>query len=140
MRNTDHFDRRGIRFFPHIIPIGFPLIFPLGFGLALALFRLMLPIAIILSIVVLAVFIMESVSRGSTRAGWNAMLNTGNQLRQRFTSQQQPPYYQPSQPYGQGHQPSPQAGQEPPYYQPSQPYGQGYQSGQPYYPPEEQIR
>ena len=121
MRNTDHFNSRGIRFFPHIIPIGFPLIFPLGIGLALALFRLMLPIAIVLSIVVLAVFIMESVSRGSTRAGWNAMLNTGNQLRQRFTSQQQPPYYQPSQPYGQGQQP------EQPYYQPSPPYGQGYQ-------------
>ena len=124
MRNRYRSYRRGIRFFPHIIPIAFPLIFPIGF----ILFRLLFPVALILFIVVLAVFIMEAVSQGSTRAAWNSMLNTGNQWKQRFTSPQpQPPYsqpeqpyYQPSQPYGQGYQPSPQAGQEQPYYRPEE--------------------
>ncbi len=133
MRNRYRSYRRGIRFFPHIIPIAFPLIFPIGF----ILFRLLFPVALILFIVVLAVFIMEAVSQGSTRAAWNSMLNTGNQWKQRFTSPQpQPPYSQPEQPYYQPSQPYGQASQpEQPYYQPSQPYGQASQPEQPYYQP-----
>jgi hypothetical protein len=114
--------RRGIRFFPHIVPIAFPLIFPLGFGLALWLFHLLFNVLGILLLVALAFFIIRAITLGSPGAAWNSMRKTGNQWQQRFTSQrQQPPYYQPSSP----------AGQE----QPSQPYGQGYQPEQPSYRP-----
>jgi len=57
--------RKGIRFFPHIIPIAFPLIFPFGLFLALALFRLVLPVAVILLIVVLAVLSWKRFRRGA---------------------------------------------------------------------------
>src|SRR6266487_1410794 len=96
--------RSGIRFFPHIFPIAFPLIF----------------------------FIVRLVMLGSPQAAWDSMRNTGNQWQQRFMSQRQTPYYQPSTP------------PETPYYQPTQqtnqpqqPYGQGYQAGEqtPYYQP-----
>src|SRR5438876_8324654 len=114
--------RRGIRFFPHIIPIAFPLIFPFGIGLALWLFHLLFNVLGILLLVALAFFIIRAITLGSPGAAWNSMKNTGNQWQQRFTSQrQQPPYYQPSSPTGQG--------------QPSQPYGQGYQPEQPLYRP-----
>ncbi len=139
MRNRKRSYRIGIRFFPHIIPIGFPLIFPLGLGLALKLFHLVFPIAMVLLIVVLAVFIMEAISQKSAKGAWNSMLNTGNQWKQRFTSRQQQSYYQPSQPYGQEqpyYQPSQPYSQEQPYYQPSQPYGQE----QPYYQPSQPIQ
>src|SRR5579884_685885 len=99
--------RRGIRFFPHIVPIAFPLIFALIF------------------------FIVRAIMLKSPSAAWNSMMNTGNQWRQRFTWQQQPPYYRPQQqpPY---YQPSSQAEQE----QPHQQYGQGYHAPeQPYYRP-----
>ncbi len=125
--------RRGIRFFPHIIPIAFPLIFPLGIGLAAWLFHLLFPVLAILLLVALAFFVYRAITLGSLEAAWNSMWKTSNPWQQRFTSQQQqppyyrpqqPPYYQPQQPY---YQPSSPAGQE----QPSQPYGQGYQPEQP---------
>jgi len=121
--------RRGIRFFPHIVPIAFPLIFPLGFGLALWLFHLVFDLLGILLLVALAFFIIRAITLGSPGAAWNSMRKTGNQWQQRFTSQrQQPPYYQPQQPY---YRPSSPAGQE----QPSQSYGHGYQPEQPLYRP-----
>ena len=120
--------RRGIRFFPHIIPIAFPLIFPLGIGLVFGLFHVLFNILGILFLVALVFFIIRAITLGSPGAAWDSMWKTGNQWQQRFTSQrQQPPYYQPQQPYY-------QPGQE----QPSQPYGQGYQPEQPYYRPAEQ--
>ena len=120
--------RRGIRFFPHIIPIAFPLIFPLGLGLAFWLFHLLFPVIATLLIVALAFFVFRAITLGSPGAAWNSMKSTGTQWQQRFTSQrQQPPYYRPQQPY---YQPSSPAEQE----QPSQPYGQGYQPEQPYHP------
>jgi hypothetical protein len=132
--------RRGIRFFPHIIPIAFPLIFPLGIVLAIALFRLLFPVIGLLLIVALVLFIVRANKLRSPGAAWNSMRDTGYQWQQRFTSQnQQQPYYQPSsqagqeqssQSYGQGYNP------EQPYYQPSsqagsQPYGQAYRPEQP---------
>ena len=124
--------RRGIRFFPHIIPIAFPLIFPIGFGLLLSLLHELFPVFGILLVVALAFFVYRAITLGSSAAAWNSMKNTGYQWQQRFTSRnQQPPYNQPQQPY---YQPSSPAGQE----QPSQPYGQGYQPEQPYYRPSEQ--
>jgi hypothetical protein len=117
--------RRGIRFFPHIIPIAFPLIFPLGFALSLWLFHALFNVLGILLLIALIFFIYRAITLGSAGAAWNSMWKTGNQWQQRFNSQQQqPPYYQPSSP----------AGQE----QTQQPYGQGYQPGQPSYRPEEQ--
>lgn len=130
--------RRGIRFFPHIIPIAFPLIFPLGIVLVLSLFRLLLPVIGLLLIAALVLFVVRAIGLGSPGAAWYSMRNTGNQWQQRFTSQYQQPYYQPStqaeqeQPY---YQPSTQAGQE----QSSQPYGQGYNPEQPYYQPSPQA-
>src|SRR5438128_11202828 len=121
--------RRGIRFFPHIIPIAFPLIFPLGFALAFWVFHALFTLLGILLLAALILFIIRAFTSGNPWATWNSMRNTGNQWQQRFTSQrQQPPYYRPQQPY---YQPSSPAGQE----QPSQPYGQGYQPEQPYYRP-----
>jgi hypothetical protein len=121
--------RRGIRFFPHIVPIAFPLIFPLGFGLAAWLFHAILPVLGVLILVGVILFIVRLVQLGSPEAAWNSMRGTGTQWQQRFTAQrQQPPYYQPQ-------QPTPQAGQE----QPAQPYGQGY-GQQPYYQPSAQAR
>ena len=114
--------RRGIRFFPHIIPIAFPLIFPLGIVLAFWLFRLLLPVIALLLVVGLILFIIRAIGPKNSGGPWNSLWNTGYQWQQRFTSQrQQPPYYQPSSPTGQG--------------QPSQPYGQGYQPEQPLYRP-----
>ncbi|HEX9131961.1 MAG TPA: hypothetical protein VF844_06690 [Ktedonobacteraceae bacterium] len=120
--------RRGIRFFPHIIPIAFPLIFPLGIGLAYGLFHALFNVLGILLLVALVFFIFRAITLGSPQAAWDSMWKTGSRWQQKFTSQnQQPPYYQPSSP----------AGQE----QPSQPYGQGYQPEQPpySYPPEGQF-
>ncbi len=115
--------RRGIRFFPHIIPIAFPLIFPIGIGLAFWLFRMLFPLIALLFLAALVFFIFRAITLGSPGAAWNSMRNTGSQWQQRFTSQpQQQPYYRPSSPTGQE--------------QPSQPYGQGYQ--QPLYRPEGQ--
>ncbi len=124
--------RRGIRFFPHIIPIAFPLIFPFGFGLAFWLFHMLFNLLGILLLVALAFFVYRAITLGSLEAAWNSMWQTSNAWQQRFTSQhQQPPYYQPHQPY---YQPPSPTGQE----QPSQPYGQGYQPEQPSYRPVEQ--
>jgi len=78
--------RRGIRFFPHIIPIAFPLIFPLGFGLAFWLFHALFSVLGILLLIALAFFIYRAITLGSTGAAWNSMKNTGNQWQQRFTS------------------------------------------------------
>jgi hypothetical protein len=121
--------RSGIRFFPHIVPIAFPLIFPIGFGIALGLFHALFNVIGFLLFVALIFFIVRAIMLRSPSAAWNSMLNTGNQWRQRFIWQQQPPYYRPQQ-------------QQQPYYQPSsqaereQPYGQGYQAPeQPYYRP-----
>jgi hypothetical protein len=119
-------NRRGIRFFPHIIPIAFPLIFPLGISLFFGLFHVLFNVLGILLLVALVFFIIRAITLGRTQAAWNSMWKAGNQLQQKFTSQsQQPPYYQPSSP----------ARQE----QPSQPYGQGYQPEQPSYHPEGQL-
>ncbi len=117
--------RRGIRFFPHIIPIAFPLIFPLGIGLLFGLFKLLLPLIGLVLFAGLIFFIVRLVMLGSAGAAWNSMRGTGNQWQQRFTAQPQqqtPPYYQPSSPTAQ---------------QPTQSYGQGYQPEQPYYRPSE---
>src|SRR5260370_29235458 len=131
MRNRYRPYRRGIRFFPHIIPIGFPLIFPFGIGLAFWLFHAVFSLLGVLLLVALAFFIVRAITLGSPGAAWNSMRNMGNQWQQRFTSQnQQPPYYQP--PYYQpSDQPSSPAGQE----QSAPPYGQGYQPEQPSYRP-----
>ena len=134
--------RGGIRFFPHIIPIGFPLIFPFGVGLLYGLFHALLPIIGLLLVVGAIFFIIRMITLGSPQSAWDSMRNTGNQWQQRFTSsQQQPPYYQPSTPqtpyyqptqqpeqpqYGQGYQPS-ETTQQTPYYQPSQPTNEYYQ-------------
>ena len=122
-------NRRGIRFFPHIIPIAFPLIFPLGIGLVFWLLHGLFTIIGILLLVALVVFIFRALTLGSTDAAWKSMKNSGNQWQQRFNSQsqqqQQPPYYQPQQPY---YQPPAQAGEG---QQPYQTYGQGYQPEQP---------
>lgn len=127
--------RRGIRFFPHIIPIAFPLIFPLGIGLIFGLFHVLFNVLGILLLVALAFFVFRAITLGSPQAAWDSMWKAGGQWQQKFTSQnrqppynqQQPPYYQPSSPAGQEH--------------PSQPYGQGYQPEQPSYsnPPEGQF-
>lgn len=114
--------RRGIRFFPHIVPIAFPLIFPLGLGLAFWLFHMLFQVIGLLILVAVAFFIIRAIMLRSPGAAWNSMRNTGKQWQQQFTSQhQQPPYYRPSSPTGQE--------------QPSQQYGQGYQPEQPYYRP-----
>jgi hypothetical protein len=124
--------RRGIRFFPHIVPIAFPLIFPLGFILAGLVFKVVFAILGVLVIIALAAFIIRAVTLGSSGAAWNSMRNMGNQWQQRNASQQQPPYYQPPQqsPYNQ------------PYGQPTQEqeqqYQQGYQPEQPSYRPPKQ--
>jgi hypothetical protein len=123
--------RRGIRFFPHIIPIGFPLIFPLGISLVFWLLHGLFTILGILLLAALVLFIIRVITLGSRDAAWNSMKSTGSQWQQRFNSQfqqqqqQQPPYYQPQQPY---YQPPTQEGQE---QQPYQTYGQGYQYEQP---------
>ena len=110
--------RRGIRFFPHIIPIAFPLIFPLGIGLIFGLFHVLFNVLGILLLVALAFFVFRAITLGSPQAAWDSMWKAGGQWQQKFTSQnRQSPYYQPSSP----------AGQE----QPSQPYGQGYEPEQP---------
>ena len=125
--------RRGIRFFPHIIPIAFPLIFPLGIGLFFGLFHVLFNVLGILLLAALAIFIFRAITLGSPQAAWNAMWGTGKQWQQKFTSQsQQPPYYQPQSPY---YQPTSPAGQEQPYQQ----YGQGYQYEQPLYRPQGQV-
>jgi len=110
--------RRGIRFFPHIIPIAFPLIFPLGIVLAFSLFHLLLPVIALLLVVGLILFIIRSIGPRNSGGPWNSLWNTGYQWQQRFTSpRQQQPYYQPSA----------QAG--------SQPYGQNYHSERPSHRP-----
>src|SRR6266446_1751508 len=97
MRNRYRPYRRGIRFFPHIIPIGFPLIFPFGIGLAFWLFHAVFSLLGILLLVALAFFIIRAITLGSPGAAWDSMRNMGNQWQQRFTSQnQQSPYQQPS--------------------------------------------
>jgi hypothetical protein len=117
--------RRGIRFFPHIIPIAFPLIFPFGIWLLFGLSHLLFSLLGILLLVALGVFVFRAITLGSPQAAWDAMWGTGKQWKQKFTSQsQQTPYYQPPT----------QAGQE----QPSQQYGQGYQPEQPLYHPQPQ--
>jgi len=120
--------RRGIRFFPHIIPIAFPLIFPFGIWLVLSLLHGLFTILGIILIAALILFIIRAITLGSTDAAWKSMKGSANQWQQRYTSQsqqpQQPPYYQPQQPY---YQPPTQAGQGQPY----QTYGQGYQPEQP---------
>jgi hypothetical protein len=125
--------RRGIRFFPHIIPIAFPLIFPFGVGLLLGLSHVLFPLLGILLLVAIGVFIFRAITLGSTQAAWSSMWGTGKQWQQKYTAQgQQPPYYQPQTPY---YQPKPMAtDQEQPYQQ----YGQGYQSEQPFYNPQPQ--
>jgi hypothetical protein len=132
MRNRYRPYRRGIRFFPHIVPILFPLIFPFGLGLIGLVFHVVFAIIGVLLLAALVVFIIRAVTLGSSGAAWNSMRNMGNSWQQRNTSQQQPPYYQPPQqsPYNQPHQPY---GQE--QEQASQPYGQGYQPEQPSYRP-----
>ena len=116
--------RRGIRFFPHIIPIAFPLIFPLGISLFFGLSHILFNVLGILLLAALVIFIFRTITLGSPQAAWNAMWGTGKQWQQKFTSQgQQPPYYQPQTPY---YQPPTPAGQE-------QQYGQGYQPEQPVY-------
>src|SRR5260221_14312116 len=90
--------RRGIRFFPHIIPIAFPLIFPLGFIVAFWAFKAVFSLLGILLLIALAFVIVRAITRGSSGAGWNSMRHMGNQWQQPFTSQQKPPYYQPPSP------------------------------------------
>ncbi len=122
---------RGIRLFPHIIPIAFPLIFPLGIVLLFGLFRVLFNVVVILLLAALAIFIFRAITLGSPQAAWNAMWGTGKQWKQKFTSQgQQPPYYQSQSPYYQ-----PPMEQEQPYQQ----YGQGYQPEQPVYRPQGQV-
>lgn len=127
-RYSPYRSRRGIRFFPHIIPIGFPLIFPLGIGLIFWLLHGLFTIIGILLLVALAVFIYRALTLGSTDAAWKSMKGSANQWQHRYNAQsqqpQQTPYYQPQQPY---YQPPTQSGQQQPY----QTYGQGYQSDQP---------
>src|SRR5437588_12051514 len=89
--------RRGIRFFPHIIPIAFPLIFPLGIVLAFWLFRLLLPVIALLLVVGLILFIIRAIGPRNSGGTWNLLWNTGYQWQQRLTSPaQQPLNYQPS--------------------------------------------
>ena len=101
--------RRGIRFFPHIIPIAFPLIFPLGIGLIFGLSHVLFNVLGILLLAALVVFIIRAITLGSPQAAWNSMWGTGKQWQQKFTSQsQQPPYYQPPAPYYQPSSPTEQ--------------------------------
>ncbi len=125
--------RRGIRFFPHIIPIAFPLIFPLGIGLLLGLSHVLFQVLGILLLIAIGVFIFRAITLGSPQAAWHSMWGIGKQWQQKFTAQnQQPPYYQSQTPY---YQPPTQTGQEQPYQQ----YGQGYQPEQPVYRPQGQV-
>jgi hypothetical protein len=143
---SPQYRRSGIRFFPHIIPIAFPLIFPFGIGLAFSLFHALFPILGLLIFVGVVFFIIRTIMLGSPQSAWNSMRNTGNQWQQRFTPQQQPPYYQPSTPQQPYYQPTPQAEQQPQYgqgYQPSTPTGTPYYQPttptQPYYQPTPQA-
>ena len=122
MWNRYQSHRRGIRLFPHIIPIAFPLIFPLGFGLIMWLFHLLFPLFGVLLLAAVVLFVIRAITLKSPGAAWNSMRNMGQQWQQRFTApRQQTPYYQPS------------ASARP--ERPSQPYGQGYQPEQPFYRP-----
>ena len=129
--------RRGIRFFPHIVPIAFPLIFPLGIGLAFALAHALFHVIGFLLFVALIFFVVRAITLRNRGSAWSSMGNMGYRG-QWFTSrQQQSPFYQPQEPY---YQPSTPAGQEP-YYQPSQAsqaYGRGYQAEQTSYQQAEQ--
>src|SRR6266851_7158320 len=80
--------RRGIRFFPHIVPIAFPLVFPLGFILAGLVFKVVFAILAVLVVIALVAFIIRAVTLGSSGAAWNSMRKMGNQWQQ----PQQPPY------------------------------------------------
>src|ERR687883_57684 len=86
---SPHQYRRGIRLFPHIIPIAFPLIFPLGFGLAMWLFHFLFPVLGILLLAALVLFVIRAVTLGSPGAAWNSMRDTGQQWQQRFTTSRQ---------------------------------------------------
>lgn len=132
MRNRYRPYRRGIQFFPHIIPIAFPLIFPLGIGLLFGLSHILFNVLAILLLAAVAIFIFRTITLGSPQAAWDALWGIGKRRQQTFTSQnQQTPYYQPQAPY---YQPTPQTGQEQSYQQ----YGQGYQAEQPIYHPQAQ--
>src|SRR5436309_8599164 len=103
--------RRGIRFFPHIIPIAFPLIFPLGISLFFGLSHILFSVLGILLLAALAIFIFRTITLGSPQAAWDAMWETGKVWQQKFNAQgQQPPYYQPQTPY---YQPTPAAKNHP---------------------------
>ncbi len=94
--------RRGIRFFPHIIPIAFPLIFPLGISLFFGLFHVLFNV-----------------------------LGITSQSQQPPYYQPQSPYYQPTSPAGQ-EQPYQQYGQGYQYEQPIyRPQGQVNDNDQP---------
>jgi hypothetical protein len=111
--------RRGIRLFPHIIPIAFPLIFPLGIGLVFWLFHLLFHAIGILLLAALVVFIIRAIQLRSPGSAWQSMRTMGQQWRQPFaSSRQRTPYYQPSAPTRQERA--------------SHPYGQGYQPEQPF--------
>jgi|SRR5215467_10078735 len=125
--------RRGIRFFPHIIPIAFPLIFPIGIGLLIGLSHVLLNVLGILLLVALGIFIFRAITLGSPQAAWDSIWGTGKRWQQKFYTQgQQTPHYQPQTPH---YQPPTQAEPEQPYQQ----YGQGYQPEQPVYRPQGQT-
>src|SRR6266581_1783175 len=57
--------RRGIRFFPHIVPIVFPLIFPFGLWLSFFVFHIVFNLLGILLLVALVFFIFRVITLGS---------------------------------------------------------------------------
>jgi hypothetical protein len=134
--------RRKIRFFPHIVPIGFPLIFPVGILLVLGLLHELFPLIGLLILVALGFFIVRALTQGNPGSMWNSMRSMGSQWSQGFNGQnQQPPSYQPppsagqEQPYGQGYQPGSNPSYQPPT-QPQQEQSPYYQPGtNPYYNP-----
>ncbi|MFL5659185.1 MAG: hypothetical protein ACJ8CB_34000 [Ktedonobacteraceae bacterium] len=83
-------------------------------------------------------FIIWAIGPRSSGTTWSSPWDTDYQRQQRFPSQRQQPYYQPSEHPGQEQRPQPyEQGYNPeqPYYQPSpqagsQSYGQNYRSGE----------
>src|SRR5260370_17293452 len=99
--------RRGIRFFPHIIPIAFPLIFPLGIGLFFGLSHVLFNVLGILLLVALVFFIIREITLRSPQSAWNWLCKTGNHSHQKFTSHSQHPPYSLRHPPSYHHSPPP---------------------------------
>ncbi len=123
-RYSPYRSRRGIRFFPYIVPIAFPLIIPFGLGLFFWVLHGLFTIIGILLVAALVVFVYRAITLGSTDAAWKSMKGSANQWQQRYNPPSQQTGRDQSGPY---YTPPTQSGQP---QQPYQGYGQGYQPNQ----------